>query len=223
MSNRFKICCSIIVASLIMIACNTTEKQPINSKEEIAWSKLQLSKKDIDFSEFIQSYPKSKYISLAAKSYLSLKDSLEYDNIYCCCRYNADIQIADATRILFNNELVAKDSLPNMVFNYLNSNYLLRDIKIPRSNNYGKISSGKIALVIMPANSENIYIPKALIQVHKALEQYKHQLAFQWYAKPFEKLTDSTKYYLNKEMANKISFVYYRPSSPPPPPAISAN
>lgn len=78
---------------------------------------------------------------------------------------------------------------------------------------YGKLSVGHINIVVMPDSTQNIYLQNSIAQVYKAIEKYRNQIAKEWYGKKYPLLKDSTQFYLNKRIGNRISFQYfYEPS-----------
>ena len=199
-----------------MVNCNHVEKTSHDFDIDVnAWKKLKKSRKEKDFSNFMMNHPDSKYIDSIIHRFINIQDSLEYD-YFTCEKYSVEIHPIDANQVLFNHELKQKDSLESLTYNYLTSKLVNnQEIKIPRSYKYGNFSTGKIFIVIMPDSTKNRHLPNAIVQVNKGIKKYRDFLVNDWYGKKYAQLNDSTKYYIDRLIENKISLMEYYEQNPP--------
>ncbi|KAB1153901.1 hypothetical protein F7018_15555 [Tenacibaculum aiptasiae] len=186
------------------------DKKEITEQKD--WNKISNSKKWSNYILFIQDYPQSKKAEEAINKSISLFDAGG------CYRFNLSFDSYSKNHLFSQDSIINYDSIKNIALNYLvngisKENKNLLEIKIPNTNQHYLISKGMFELKL-PKSISNPYFQKTIIELTKAIKEYKEYLAKEWFNKPYKHLTKKEKKLLNENDFPRL--IFWKHSKLPP-------
>lgn len=178
------------------------------------WDSIQHSQDHYDYINFLNDFPDSKYFDIAITRYIDFKRKYE-DTIkrpaWDCFRNCVKVEVDSIGNVLFENDSLEFVNLRAAVLKQLlnprNEEDLPEQVEIVDSKGVKRtVSKGMIYVITrfkLPSN-----LKKVVVELKKAIEDYKRCLSVEWYDEPIYKLNESelrniesairTKYYFDK-------------------------
>ena len=218
---------NILLIALIFTQC--TLESPSKDLED--WKQVRDSKDFWDFAAFIQKHPESVYFDSALTRYFIVQNEQweeEGASMFCCKRNCAKIELANDGMILFDAEFTSIDSLRNQSFRFILNEHKDFDkpeseaITIPEMGVEGTINRGLFEIYVNN-NAPRAILKKAISKISEGIEDYKNQLALQWYGMDYLRLAPRKKAAIDSLNSNRLMFWDFGGDSIPQPPPIPEN
>jgi hypothetical protein len=214
---------SFLIPLVLLVSCKTNK----NDDKE-AWVGIENSSSWLDFSGFIQTHPQSEYFDTALKSYFYHRQKY-WDSIppppVCCLRNCAKIKVKNQN-IIFELDEILIDSLQKQALGFIENKSRtfdgpsVKEIELAEGNNKAKfLSKGTFEISYHPSSLKNKEeLQEVVIEVCKAIEDYKKQLAVDWFDTRLDELSLERRKLMDSLLAHRLVFYETIFDVPPPPP-----